>query len=117
GTKWHRKAAEQGDSRSQCYVGEYHVKGRGVQQDYIEAYKWFSLAAAQGDADAIRYRDYLISLMTQQQIDEGQRRASQFKALKEKPLTADTGTKPDSTDPLAELNLLVGMQNIKREVH
>ena len=52
--------------------------GHVVSQDYIEAYKWYNLAAAQGQKKAINNRDQLTQKMTYDQIVEGQQRASQF---------------------------------------
>ena len=45
--KWYRKAADQGDALSQYNLGYFYATGHhGMKQDEIEAYFWFSLAAA-----------------------------------------------------------------------
>jgi localization factor PodJL len=49
---WFRKAAERGIADSQFNLGILYARGIGVEQNL-----WFSLAAAQGDADAARKRD------------------------------------------------------------
>ena len=36
-----------------------HARGLGVEQDGIEAFKWFAVAAAQGDEEAMSFRDKL----------------------------------------------------------
>ncbi len=41
-----------GHAPAQLYLGMMYALGRGVPQDYSEAFKWFSLAAEQGDAAA-----------------------------------------------------------------
>ena len=41
-------------------------KGQGVSQDYVEAYKWASLAASQGYVKAIKGRHAVVSEMTDQ---------------------------------------------------
>ena len=41
-----RKHAEQGDAKAQYNLGLDSSTGRGVPQDYVEAYFWFDLAAA-----------------------------------------------------------------------
>jgi len=41
-----RKYAEQGDANAQYNLGLDSSTGRGVPQDYVEAYFWFDLAAA-----------------------------------------------------------------------
>jgi len=47
-----KRAAEHGDATGQYTLGSLYYTGRGVQQDYTEAGKWFRKAAEQGDADA-----------------------------------------------------------------
>lgn len=47
--KWYRKAAKQGDSSGQYFLGEMYEEGQGVRQDDYEAMKWFRKAAEQGD--------------------------------------------------------------------
>lgn len=46
------------------------------------AYKWFNLAAAQGNTQAIESRDRLIAVMTPSQIEAGQRLSRSFKPKK-----------------------------------
>ena len=41
-----------GNADVQFSLGFMYYHGDGVQQDYVEAMKWFKLAAAQGDADS-----------------------------------------------------------------
>jgi len=48
--KWFRKAAEQGDSRAQLYLGLCYSNGTGVEKDYAEAVNWVRKAAEQGNA-------------------------------------------------------------------
>lgn len=47
-----RKLAEQGDAAVQYAIGARYAMGDGVKQDYSEASRWFSMAAAQGNVDA-----------------------------------------------------------------
>ena len=77
--KWYRKAANQGDADAQNNLGLMYNKGQGVMEDYVEAYKWYSLSAAQGFSTAVRNRDKIVRLMTAEQIAEGQRLAHEFK--------------------------------------
>ena len=51
-TQW-QAAARKGDRRAMVALGRAFVKGLGVPQDYVEAHKWFNLAAARGDAKAV----------------------------------------------------------------
>ena len=50
-TSSHLKS-EQNDAKQQFALGVKYEDGDGVPQSYIEAAKWYRLAANQGDADA-----------------------------------------------------------------
>ena len=47
-----KQDAESGDVEAQFNLGAMYYHGRGVQQDFAEAVKWYRLAADQGLADA-----------------------------------------------------------------
>jgi|TARA_R110000822_G_scaffold165712_3_gene306223 uncharacterized protein len=49
--------------------------GQRVPQDYVQAHMWLNLAAAQGDADAVKNRDIAASKMTSADISKAQRMA------------------------------------------
>ncbi len=70
-----RRLAEAGDADAQYMLGYLYAMGDGVPQDYVEAHKWFNLAAAGGKAVAARARDRLARHMTPAQIGEAQRLA------------------------------------------
>jgi len=44
------------------------ARGIGVEQNLAESFKWFSLAAAQGDADAARKRDDIAKRLDPQSL-------------------------------------------------
>ena len=48
------KAAEQGDTDAQNYLGWMYSHGSGVPENKVEAVKWYRKAAEQGDSDAKR---------------------------------------------------------------
>ena len=48
-------------------------KGEGMPEDYVKAYAWFNLAAAQGQEDAVKAKDSLREKMTTEQVAEAQR--------------------------------------------
>ena len=50
--------------------------GRGTNQDLIEAYRWYSQAAANGDAEAVRSLNALSQRLTADQIKEARARAN-----------------------------------------
>ena len=46
--------ARSGRASAQLILGEMHLTGNGLPQDYSEALKWFRAAAEQGEAEALR---------------------------------------------------------------
>ena len=62
-----RPLAEHGDAHAQFDLGVIYNNGRGVLQNFATAYKWFSLAAAQGDQTAAQYRDIVQQSMSSAQ--------------------------------------------------
>ena len=46
------RAARAGDGRASCRLGDIYREGRAVEQDWDEAFQWYSLGASQGDAHA-----------------------------------------------------------------
>ncbi|MDR3374859.1 MAG: peptidoglycan-binding protein [Ancalomicrobiaceae bacterium] len=54
---WFQKAAEAGLKDSQFNLGIIYALGSGVKADLAASYKWFALAAAQGDQEAGKKRD------------------------------------------------------------
>ncbi len=74
--------AGQGGAADALYeLGLMYCTGRDVEQDMIEAHKWFNLAAARGNDAAKWYRQELSREMTRAQISAAQRRARQWLAL------------------------------------
>lgn len=47
-----REAAEAGDANAQTDMGDHYGMGEGVEQDYVEARRWYLLAAAQQHRNA-----------------------------------------------------------------
>ncbi len=70
--KWYRKAAEQGDLGASVSLGVMYYNGEGVPKDYVRAYAWLNLAVAQGETAYAKIRDYLESIMTNDQIARAQ---------------------------------------------
>jgi S1-C subfamily serine protease len=110
--KWYLRAAWQGDAEAQISIAELYAKSEGVGQDFVEAYKWFNIAAASTEktdwhvftnvptmtSEQIEYfkrtyqppamrakaaRDQLAQYMTLDQIAEAQQLARDFKPRKE----------------------------------
>jgi TPR repeat protein len=81
--KWYRRAADQGNLAAQCNLGMAYSHGEGAPKNDIEAYKWLSLAAAQGFKEGAKQRDLLAQSMSRAEVVEAQSRAAVFGAHKE----------------------------------
>src|ERR1035441_10282117 len=65
--KWYRRAADDGDALAQNHLGSLYAEGRGIPQDYTEAYFWLSLGSSSGrhsDTNGIDDRDLAASHLT-----------------------------------------------------
>ncbi|WP_020594533.1 SEL1-like repeat protein [Kiloniella laminariae] len=100
------ESAATGHRDAQFMLGYVYSKGFGAPQDYVEAHKWFNLAAAQGDREAGRARDKLVAAMTAEQVSQAQKRAQEWT-----PITPDEVKKNsrqvDSVAPIGEEPALV----------
>jgi hypothetical protein len=73
---WYQKAAEAGDPMAQFDLGRIYETGQeGVAMDYVEAHKWWNIAAANGEERARKSRNIVERLMTPAQIAEAKKRA------------------------------------------
>ena len=75
-----RPLAERGKAVAQWSLGIMYERGRSVPQDYVQAYRWYTLAAAKGLKEAVKGRDLLEKRMTPAQLAEAQRLARGWKA-------------------------------------
>lgn len=62
-------------------LGLKYCFGRGVSQSYVEAHKWFNLAAMKGNENAKSYRCELAREMSASEIAEAQRQARAWMTL------------------------------------
>jgi len=81
--KWFGRAANQGNAYSENSYGYALETGYGILTDPVEAYKWFLLSAAQNNADAKVNLERLKSKLSQEQIEEAEKKASDFKPKSE----------------------------------
>jgi uncharacterized protein len=83
--EWFLRGAEQGNARAQFYLGICYAQGKGVVQDYVQAYMWFNLAAANASPsesrffDPVKIRDLSAALLTPAQVAEAQRLSREFR--------------------------------------
>jgi uncharacterized protein len=59
-------------------LGMKYSIGRDVSVDYVEAHKWFNLAAMRGNRSAAAYRQELAGEMSPGQIADAQRAARDY---------------------------------------
>ena len=78
--KWNRKAADQGLAQAQHNIGVMYARGLGVKIDFVEAYKWFSLAAAQRYNASVSVLYLLAQMLTAPEIAEAKRRIARSPA-------------------------------------
>ena len=77
--EWWMKAANKGSAKAQASLGVLFALGNGIEKDLIESYKWFTLAARNGNEEAKIQRDNSIALqLSADQIREAQERVNKF---------------------------------------
>lgn len=102
--------AAAGDHDAQYMLGRHYETGNGVLQDFVEAHKWYNLAAAGGHRHASGARDALAARMTANQIAEAQQRARQWQPSTAAPSPPTIPAQPTQREVVAgiqrELNRL-----------
>jgi localization factor PodJL len=88
------KAADLGMRDSQFNLAILYARGSGVKQDIEESYKWFSIAARDGDADAGQKRDEVANAMRPEQLESARAKVDAWKAAPPKD-DANSVTLPD----------------------
>lgn len=88
--KWYERAARQGFVRAQYDLGLMLLNGEGIDKpDYLSAYAWFSIAADNGDAEALDKRDLLETRMNEPTLKVAKSRAEELaEELPKKPAAA-----------------------------
>lgn len=89
--------AEAGDVDAQFVLGRMYARGAGVIQDFVEAYKWYNLAAAGGQRLAPAARDALGERMSAEQLAAAQARARDWR-----PLPQDQPAAPSAAPSVAD---------------
>jgi len=82
--RWFRLAADQGHALAQGKLGMMFHLGLGVPQDFVQAYMWYDLAAADRIEHTASFRDALAKQMTPAQIAEAQKLARDWKPKESK---------------------------------
>jgi TPR repeat protein len=76
--EWLGQAAEHGDDVAQMTFGVMHVEGQGLPENVVEAHKWFSLSARQGNSSAEKRLGDLVAEMSPEQIAEAEQGAQDW---------------------------------------
>ena len=87
-----REVADTGDAEAELRLGKLSEEGLGVPQNYIEAHRWYNLAAAAGAHGAVAARDALAAKMSKEQLGEAQRLAAVWRPPSRAPPAAGVGT-------------------------
>jgi len=81
-----RSLAEKGDADAQYDLGVLYQNGEELSPDYVQAYKWYDLAASRFTVSeqsmrdrAVKNRDRIAGMMTPTQIAEAQKLAREWK--------------------------------------
>ena len=81
---WFYKSAIKGNPPGQLALGSLHVRGLGVRQNLVKAYGWLSVVANRATPrlrkEAIAIRNKTAKLMKPEEISDGHKWASRFKA-------------------------------------
>ncbi len=80
--------AQNGDADAQYMLGRAYQQGHGVLQDFVQAHKWYNLAAAGGHRQAATARDDIAKRMTPSQVEDAQTQARQWSATPPPVVTA-----------------------------
>jgi len=75
---WLKQLAHEGDLESQHLLATFYIQGRGVPQNFVRAYSWFSVAAASGYGPSLASRDAVAQLMSSSQLEQGQAVSMEF---------------------------------------
>src|SRR5690606_16587952 len=75
-------------------LGMLYARGLGVEQDFEQSYKWFSLAAMSGDKDAAQARDDIAKSLSAEAVS---RLGDEVAAWSIKPIALDVNFAPIGT--------------------
>lgn len=76
---WFGRAAEVGVRDSQVNLAILYARGDGVGRDLEQSYKWFAIAANDGDKDAAVKRDEVFNALRPEQVDAAREAVSAWK--------------------------------------
>ncbi|MCD1634406.1 peptidoglycan-binding protein [Martelella mediterranea] len=78
--EWFQKAADHGVADSQFNLAILHARGAGADADLVQSYKWFAVAAREGDAEAAKRRDEVAEALGNADLNRARKLAENWKA-------------------------------------
>ena len=78
--EWFQKAADHGVADSQFNLAILHARGAGADADLVQSYKWFAVAAREGDAEAAKRRDEVAEALGDADLSRAKQLAQAWKA-------------------------------------
>lgn len=79
---WFQQAADRGVLDSQFNLGVLYHQGSGLPQSFLNAYVWYSIAAAQGDTVASQRREIVGAQLSSPQLNSARKRIDAFKPMR-----------------------------------
>ncbi|TDH38197.1 hypothetical protein E2A64_03490 [Pseudohoeflea suaedae] len=76
---WFEKAADLGVRDSQVNLAILYARGDGVTRDLEQSYKWFAIAASEGDKDAASKRDEVFNALRPEQTERARELVAAWK--------------------------------------
>ena len=76
--QWFLHAANLGLPDSQFNLAVLYERGFGVQQSLVEAYKWYAIAAAQGDAESRTRMETIASQLSAEEKEKAEKSVAAF---------------------------------------
>nr|WP_272213153.1 peptidoglycan-binding protein [Marinicella sp. W31]MDC2879100.1 peptidoglycan-binding protein [Marinicella sp. W31] len=113
--KWFRAAADHGIADSQFNLAILHARGVGVDADLVQSYKWFAIAAINGDAEAAKRRNEVTEALSDADLNRGKTLAAEWQAEEPVP-TANRAVIPADWMPQEALAATVDKQAIVRDI-
>ena len=77
---WFKKAADHGVADSQFNLAILHARGAGIEADLVQSYKWFAVAAMEGDAEAAKRRDEVAEALGDADLRQAKKLAAEWQA-------------------------------------
>lgn len=75
------RSALLGSRSSQLKVASLYQEGQGMDADLIEAYAWFNIAAAGGNVEAERSREFIATRLSAGDLARAQKRSLELLAM------------------------------------